>query len=280
MATQLAETLDHLEPVHLTTANLARLEPRPGVYELYLLGDRVYVGKADRSLPERLEKHRIKLSGRYGIDIRDVAFRCLYVEEDLEAAAPEKMLISEYRRRDPNRRIVWNTNGFGNNDPGRNRDDSLVKVAHFDAKYPIDLNASLPALGAGIREMRAYLESVKFALPFTFRYDKSPATKRDLSSSSVELRGGPLTPRELMWEAIRGLPTGWQATALPGYLILYRENRRYGSALAVWRKEDGEVAEKRLDAMYAEDGDSEGASSVYSDLQLHFEPLTLEEGTE
>lgn len=48
---QLAAALDGLDRAPLTEPNIARLKEKPGVYQLYLNGEFVYVGKADKSLP-------------------------------------------------------------------------------------------------------------------------------------------------------------------------------------------------------------------------------------
>lgn len=47
----------------------------------------MYVGKASRLLPARLSNHARKLSGRTDLSLATVSFICLYVDEDLEAAA-------------------------------------------------------------------------------------------------------------------------------------------------------------------------------------------------
>jgi hypothetical protein len=201
----------------------------------------VYVGKASRSIPARLGNHLRKLSGRSNIALGEVSFQCLYVDEDLEAAAPEKMLIKNYRDYGG---APWNTNGFGNKDPGRNRDHSLVKANHFDAEYPINLGVRIESLAPGLYPVRTYLRTVKASLPFNLRFDtRSAHSKEDYRDSTVEVPPAELTVRELICLAIDALPEGWQATALPGYVILYREDTMYASALVFWRKRDGGVSE-------------------------------------
>ena len=130
MADQLAEALSRLQRAPLTPASLVDVQPRPGVYKLFLHDQRVYEGKPAKSIPSRFNNHLRKLSGLSNIRLDDIGFQCLYVQEDLEAAAPEKMLIKIYRDQGG---APWNTNGFGNKDLGRNRDHSLVKSNHFDA---------------------------------------------------------------------------------------------------------------------------------------------------
>jgi len=193
------------------------------------------------SLPARLGNHLCKLSGRSNIVLSDVSFQCLYVDEDLEAAAPEKMLIKKYRNQGG---APWNTNGFGNKDPGRNRDHSLVKSNHFDVEYPVNLGLRTESLEPGPRPVKAYLRAVKSNLPFNLRFDtRSPRSKEDYRSSTAEVPPGDRTVRDRIRLAVEALPEGWQATALPGYVILYPEDSIYKSARALWRKRDGVVTE-------------------------------------
>ncbi|WP_170208621.1 Eco29kI family restriction endonuclease [Micromonospora pisi] len=199
---------------------------------LFLDGERVYVGKAARSLQDRLSQHYQKISGRSGIDLNDVRFVCVYVDEDLDAAAPEKLLIKKYRAHDS---IPWNTNGFGNKDPGRNRDTSLVKKVHFDATYPIDLGYRL-SLEPGSQPVAAALEVAKRELPYLLRFDNGVAAKKIYRDTTVSIPDEPMVATDLIEHLIRALPHGWQLTALPGYLIMYAEDREYASALAWWKR--------------------------------------------
>ncbi|MEV0805317.1 GIY-YIG nuclease family protein [Micromonospora sp. NPDC050200] len=238
LADQLEATLRPLKPAPLTAAHLSAVLGRPGVYTLFFNGQRVYVGKAAKSLQDRLTQHLRKLSGRTGLDSDAVRFVCVYVDEDLDAAAPEKLLIKKYRKHDS---IPWNTNGFGNKDPGRNRDTSMVKAAHFDATYPIDLDHECrPQPGA--QPLAAILEAAKGQLPYLLRFDSNTEAKKIYRDTSLSVLGQPMTARSLAHQLIAALPTEWQLTALPGYLILYQERRRYDSALGWWRREsNGQV---------------------------------------
>jgi len=67
LADQLAQRPAALRPAPLSEDSLHHVENRPGVYELFLEGRRVYVGKAGNSLPTRLRNHARKLSGRTGL---------------------------------------------------------------------------------------------------------------------------------------------------------------------------------------------------------------------
>src|ERR1700760_2842582 len=126
---QLREHLLELTPEPLTTAALGLLQKRPGVYQLYKGDELVYVGSAAKTLPRRLTRHLRKISGRRHVRIEEMSFTCLYVDEDLTVLAPEERLIRLFQDEGS---APWNTNGFGNNDPGRRRDESHVSEGHFD----------------------------------------------------------------------------------------------------------------------------------------------------
>lgn len=247
LADQLSAALQKLTPVPLTLESLNRLPDGPGVYQLYLDDEQVYVGKASKSLPTRLRKHHRKLSGR-PIPGK-VSFVCLYLEEDLEASAPEKMLLGKYEgkyERTPgqhHRKLPWNNNGFGNNDPGRRRDRSIVEENHFDAIYPIDLDLIIDGPPSGVRKVGEVLATVKKQLPYLLRFEDPRKDKQAAHdySTRVEIPSEAISVRSLMKLAIGALPEGWQATALPGYLILYRESATYESAQCWWRRHQDEV---------------------------------------
>jgi len=59
----------------------------------------MYVGKVASSLQDRLFQHLWKLSGRTGLDPKNVRFVWFYVDENLGAVAPEKLLIKRYPHR-------------------------------------------------------------------------------------------------------------------------------------------------------------------------------------
>jgi hypothetical protein len=243
---QLADTLDGLTPTSLDRdALMLEVADRAGVYELFLGSERVYVGKAAKSLRERLLQHWRKLSGRTGIDMYRMAYVCVYVDEDLDSAAPEKLLIKKYRAHGE---VPWNTNGFGNKDPGKERDTTVIESNHFDALYPIDLDFevdlgdNLPRTFEGV-PMPALLKRVKRILPYNFRYGTSSTNARQYAGIMVPAPpSAPVSARELFALITEFLP-GWQVTALPGYVIAYPESRTYPSALLWWRNENGRVLE-------------------------------------
>ncbi|MFI6334805.1 Eco29kI family restriction endonuclease [Streptomyces sp. NPDC050535] len=225
---QLALALETLTPIPLTPDALGALDASPGVYQLYLGGALVYVGKADRSLPQRLEKHLRKLSSRSGMDIADVTFSCLYVEEDFSAVAPERLLISRHKGLGE---VPWNYNGFGNNDPGKRRDRTLVEGDHFDRLFPIDLDWTLPGIPQGRSSLAQLLVWTKGALPYLFRYQDSPS----FADIVVEVPTGTGDADQLLAVISGALPDGWRITALPGYVIMYPEEGDYPSALRYYQ---------------------------------------------
>lgn len=56
----------------------------------------------------------------------------------------------------------------------------------------------------------------------------------------------PQMARHSMWltAVVSALPNSWQATSLPGYVIVYEKSdpHIYKSALMYWRKDNGSVA--------------------------------------
>ncbi|MCV7436525.1 GIY-YIG nuclease family protein [Mycobacterium seoulense] len=254
LADQLHSALARLTPAPLSVEELGRLQQRGGVYVLFVDGSRVYVGKADTSLPARLTQHMRKLSGRVGPFARGaVTFVCLYVDEDLEASAPEKLLIKAYIGEGG---VPWNNNGFGNKDPGRNRDNTTVKANHFDAQYPINLNFPVALDPAVVGDSNALdcITDLKKRLPYLLRFERGHT--HELHAAGLIAPAIELPVRQWMALVVDALP-GWLATALPGYVILYKEQNpdRYHSAIAYWRMEpDGVVVERAGQAQQAPAG--------------------------
>jgi hypothetical protein len=250
LADQLAEKLTPLEPYPLTEEAISSLERRPGVYLLSHKEHRVYVGKAQQPLPTRLRNHWNKLRGRDGIKVEEVEFVCLYVDEDLDAAAPEKLLIKRYRAEGKGGGVPWNTNGFGNKDPGRRRDKSKVERNHFDALYPVNLSFDSLRIKPGQTTVHDFLEELKGQLPYNLRFDKSDPARRDYQVK-FEIPSKSFNAEQAIDLVVGALPEKWQATALPGYLILYPEREEYPSALQWWRRNGGEVVVTKNEARWA-----------------------------
>ena len=226
---QLAAALSRLGRAPLDEDSLALLHERPGVYQLYLDEKFVYVGKADKTLPGRLRNHLRKLAGRRDIDLADVTFSCLYVAEDFSALAPEQLLISHHKEMG---NIPWNNNGFGNKDPGRQRDSTILKKSHFDVLYPIDLDLPVGGLTPGEMTLHALLKAVKPGLPYNFRYAEPPRSKQ----LAVRVPDGGLSVDDVFHLVSAELPESWQITALMGYVIMYGDApQEYKSAWRYYR---------------------------------------------
>ncbi|MFJ5111162.1 GIY-YIG nuclease family protein [Streptomyces sp. NPDC088551] len=226
---QLAADLATLTRAPLSDTSIGQLLERPGVYQLYLHDDFVYVGKADKSLPVRLRQHLKKISGRRGIAPSDMTFSCLYVAEDFSALAPEQLLINHHKDLGE---IPWNNNGFGNRDPGRRRDHTALKPNHFDALYPIDLARPVEGLAAGETNVLDLLEALKASLPYNIRYAKSG----DLESANLVITDVELSVDDLLERISEAASSGWQITALGGYIVMYEEDpAEYASAWRYYR---------------------------------------------
>lgn len=226
---QLADALDGLDRAPLREDSIGELKEKAGVYQLYLNGEFVYVGKADKSLPSRLRNHLRKISGRRNISLDEMTFSCLYVAEDFSALAPEQLLISHHKGMG---NIPWNNNGFGNKDPGRQRDSTVLKQNHFDVMFPIDLDRCVDGLAPGEIRIHDLLEKVKAGLPYNFRFGKSAQYTRQ----SVQVSAVRMTADEVFRLISAEIPDSWQITALMGYVIMYDDSpTTYKSAWRYYR---------------------------------------------
>ena len=232
LAEQLDSALPTLIPAPLTMSQLQQVDTVPGIYQLYLDGDLVYVGKADRSLRARLSDHHRKISGRLNINVADMTFTGLYLEGTWIPVGPEQMLIK--RRENQGIKPPWNFNGFGINDPGKERDTTNFGSEHFDVLYPADLDYPLTRIGPGQPLASELLPQLKRELPYIFRYENQWAKHPDYLASHVTVVQSAPTAAQLFGALITALPAGWQITALPGYVIMYKQLRNYPSSRRVW----------------------------------------------
>lgn len=221
LLTQVVETFDRMESGWLSPATTASVPNEQGVYQLFHGGRLVYIGKTDAQagLRQRLSRHAWTIQSRHNLDVAEMSFKAVQVlvfsAMDLETA-----LIAHYRS--SGRNPAWNGSGFGSNDPGRNRDGTALRQDGFDATYPINVDLPLPRLGIadGVSAM-SMLDTLSSALPYTLRYEKSPQALAALRSARVS--GDHATARQVMVAVCASLEGGWQATRLPGRVILYRE---------------------------------------------------------
>ncbi|BAJ29591.1 MULTISPECIES: GIY-YIG nuclease family protein [Kitasatospora] len=254
---QLAAALAGLDRAPLHEESIKELKERAGVYQLYLDGEFVYVGKADKSLPARLRNHLRKLSGRRRIALGEMTFSCLYVAEDFSALAPEQLLISHHKEMG---NIPWNNNGFGNKDPGRQRDSTILKRNHFDVLFPIDLGRPVEGLEVGEFTLHDLLERVKAGLPYNFRYGKSAEFKKRV----IQVSADRMTADEVFRLISAEMPDGWQIAALMGYVIMYDDSpAHYKSAWRYYR--GGQVVDAEPEAESVSDEPVDEADSEAAD---------------
>jgi len=223
---QLVEALAQVETGALTASNLDEVPLSRGVYQLYLFGELVYVGKASR-LRTRLTKHLHKIQGRSGLDLATVSFKCLWMSPNWITLAPESQLIALYKAQGT---AIWNGNGFGPNDPGAGREDRNKPPALFDQLYPIRESWPCDFISPGNWDVRTLLLRMKKNLPFLLRFQKSSP---DYTGVSVEIPQGGMPASELLRLVAQALPSGWQATRFPSHMILYNRIRvfQYGTII-------------------------------------------------
>lgn len=235
LSSQLVAAFSKLEVGPLTDEEISALPKGQGVYKLYHQGALVYVGKAD-SLKKRLGEHRHKISGRQNIDVADMGYKCLFVHPNWTTLAPESSLIKHYRKSGEGE-CAWNGNGFGPHDPGRERETTNKAPDGFDAQYPIRQDWRCDWIKAGERNAAELLKAIKGDLPYLLRYQtakqKSQEPHSDYKDLTVNVPQDDMTVRDLLRTVAETLP-GWQATAFPSHMILYKEHRTYTHGQIIW----------------------------------------------
>lgn len=243
---QLPNSLNELRPVALTVDNLEVLNAEHGVYQLFHQNRSVYIGKSQDPLRVRLSQHRRRCTGRLGIDVADMSFRCLYVDKFVDAAAPESVLIKRYKDEGL---AAWNiSEGFAPKDVGRGRPDGRPGQWFIDR--PVDYRAKVEVASAGqeVTVLNA-LHSLKGAVPFDlFRFASAKShLEQDLNSIAdyegllVTLDASAVPLMSHLRRVIEALPDGWQATVQPPGVTVYRENVDYRYAIGGWRRQGGKA---------------------------------------
>jgi len=224
-----------LDVGRLTDDDLGSLEKGQGVYQLYYRGSLVYVGKA-HNLKKRLGEHCHKISGRLHIDPQEMGFKCLFVHRNWTTLAPEDSLIKHYRNVGEGE-CAWNGNGFGPHDPGRERETTDKAPDGFDAQYPIRQDWQCNWIRAGNWNAAELLKAMKGKLPYLLRVQTarkgSQEPHADYRIQSITVPQDNMSARDLLRIVAQALP-GWQATAFPSHLILYKENRAYRHGQVIW----------------------------------------------
>ena len=212
----LVSALDGMIPAVMSPENLVKIPETQGVYQLFLDGQLVYIGKTDgeAGLKHRLERHSRKFLHRTGIDLARVTFKAVRIFV-FTAVDLETQLIAHYGG---SAIVKWNGSGFGSNDPGRERDTTKYKDEHFDAQFPIDIDVPLDGEILGKGTAAVVLKRLRNLLPYTFRFEGGVKQKHpDLEGIEVDV-SNLKTVRQVLEKILKKLPIGWQATALPSHL--------------------------------------------------------------
>lgn len=235
---KLIEILEGMPPALLSMGNVDAIPNEQGVYQLFLDDQLVYIGKTDgdAGLKQRLSRHSWTIQNRVNLSAAKVQFKAVRIFV-FTAVDLETQLIRHYAR--TGTPPAWNFSGFGSNDPGRNREDTEVDADGFDARYPVDIDHTFdlpietPATAAEV------LGALKRFLPYTLRFEgvrpRSRTPHADFQNATVTLPHKGVTVRSTLTALLTQLPPGWQATTLPGRVIIYKENRAYSHGTLIAR---------------------------------------------
>ncbi|WP_205763578.1 GIY-YIG nuclease family protein [Pseudopontixanthobacter vadosimaris] len=225
---RLIEVFDEISAAALSVTNVNEIPDEQGVYQLFLDGALVYVGKTDgeAGLRSRLSRHATKLLHRHSLSADKVSYKAVrvfvFTAMDLEGD-----LIRHYGGV---KMLSWNGSGFGSNDPGKERDTTKVKLTNFDAQFPIDIDREIHFPIDADESAASILARLKSLLPYTLRFEMSgPKGRKPHADLEVTIPGslnGPATARTVLAHILSVLPSGWKATALPGYIIMYKNDAR------------------------------------------------------
>jgi len=230
----LIKAFREMEGAPLLLENVALLPEAQGVYQLLYEDQIVYVGKTDgeAGLRQRLTRHAWTIQQRCNLDPLLVKFRALRVFV-FTAVDLETQLIKHYGGM---KKVTWNNSGFGSNDPGRERDTTKIKAGGFDDLFPVDLDRPMSLVGTSAPNTAVtVLAALRREIPYIVRAQ----TLRNKPHPDLYSEVGPLpevtTAREVIKLVVNSLPTGWQATLLPGRVILYREDKEYSAGSIIAR---------------------------------------------
>lgn len=217
----------------LVPENVRNIPEAQGVYMLSLRDEIVYLGKTDAEagLKRRLERHAWTIQHRVNLSAGDVTFKAVRVFV-FTAMDLETQLLRYYAP------VPWNNSGFGSNDPGRRRDETELKPEGFDAQFPINLDHEVAVSWEGGATTLSVLTALRRHLPYVLRIESAARGQRSPHSEIAEsimtsLPSPPITTRKIMECIVGSLPQGWQATALPGRIILYKERKNYSAGTII-----------------------------------------------
>lgn len=245
----LVRALDRITTAPLVESAVSAVPEHQGIYQLFLDGKLVYIGKTDAEagLQRRLIRHAWKIQHRRGLDPERVTFRAMRVYV-FTAIDLETQLIGYFGGLSA---VPWNGSGFGANDPGRERDTTKYKDDHYDVMFPIDIDRDLGdavfANSATTPETAlSALIKLKRHLPYILRFeatirnpDRTKDPRKNLPHPDLahefSVPQNARTARELLVAITRSLKPGWQLTGFPSHVILYCENREYAHGTVLVR---------------------------------------------
>lgn len=220
LLTRMIMAFDNMDAATLSHEHVSKIPEAQGVYQLIAGREIVYIGKTDSEagLSKRLWRHARVIQHRSNLRVADVSFKAIRVFV-FTAMDLETQLIKHYKGQSS---VSWNNSGFGSNDPGRNRDKTRANPKSFDVLYPIDLNEKVALKVSGRIPIESALQALRQELPYTLRVENS-CMHPDFVGVTVDLPKTPISTEKLLTRIVTALPKGWQATALAGRVILYKE---------------------------------------------------------
>lgn len=237
LLSQLVTLFDEMPEGPLEAATVQGIDDAQGVYQLFFNGTLVYIGKTDAQagLRARLLRHSIKIRSRRNLAHDTIGFKAVRVFV-FTAMDLEELLIKHYK--DSPTPPVWNLSGFGSNDPGRNRDHTVLKDGHFDKSYPIDLDLVVElATADGWASAAEVLAQLKGQLAYNIRFEgvtpKSKSPHPELIATKIFFLQNADSVRNILRTVKTALGPEWQITALPGYVIVYREKTNYKEGIRI-----------------------------------------------
>ena len=215
----------------LSIGGLSGIPNEQGLYQLLYKGEVVYIGKTEggKGLSGRLKKHLKRIQHRKNISVGDVTFKAVRVFV-FTAMDLEKPLINHYLSD-----LSWNNKGFGPNDPGHNRDMTRGRDQQdgFDDNFPIDTDLLIDISDLSGRPIYECLNELGDAVPYVVRYQKQTNGRNDrrphpdLLNSTGSLPSIGTTARDYVKAVMVSVGDGWQAVALSGRIIVYKDNELY-----------------------------------------------------
>lgn len=213
---QLVERLDALPVTNLSETTLTALADFQretgfvqGVYLIHEAAQPRYLGKANE-VCDRLRQHLWKLSGRLNINLADIGYKAVLLDNSMSTAANEELLIRLFAAQHAG---MWNGKGFGPNDPGKERDTTAP--SDFDRDHPIVTDFAVEGVNDN-ETIGTLFRKMKDGLPYVFRYKIGTARTTPLNLTDV-----PRNAEALLRAAMRVLPRGWHGAILSYGMVVY-----------------------------------------------------------